>query len=110
MKPGIRAARDLEATRLLIRMARALSELLGGDAPTGLQPTRGNVLEKAMFQREALARWLGEVVDAMRAAQVEGVPGLEEVRAWIRERATVAELQTLPGIGRATAERMKAEV
>lgn len=65
MTPGSRAARDLEATRALVRMARALGERFGLEIPENLTPARGNALDRAMFQREAVAEFLGMLVDAV---------------------------------------------
>lgn len=115
MTPAARAARDLNATREMIRMANALAGHFGLAVPPGMQPTRGTALDKAMFQREAVATFLGDLVDAVLdtdAARLETVQvlTLDVVRAWIRDAATFEELATLPGIGKALAIKLKAEV
>lgn len=115
MRVDIRAARDLEATRTMVRMATALAQRFGLDVPEQITPTRGNKDERAMFQREAVADFLGELVDAVQELDEAppappAAPGLQSVRAWIRDRATVEELASLPGVGEATAQKLKAEV
>jgi len=95
-------------------MAKALAERFGVDVPEQITPTRGNNAERAMFQREAVAAFLGDLVDAVREMDEQVPPpapvGMRSVREWIRDRATVEELASLPGVGEATAQKLKAEV
>lgn len=105
------AARDLEATRAMVRWVKTLAERFGLDVPEDVTPTRGNRDVRAMFQREAVADFLSDLVDAVQEMDEQAPPpapvGLKAVQEWIRDRATVEQLASLPGIGEVTAKRLK---
>ena len=94
MKLSALAARDMTAQKRLVAAATALAQAYGTDIdiPMATRGTTSKRLVAGMKQREAIADLLGQLVD------IEGVS----------EGVTLAELESLPGVGAATVAKVQA--